>query len=285
MDLHKEIDKLIDIALGEDVRSGDITSRACIPESATTSGRFFLRQAGVIAGLPFLETVFHKVDPKVKITILVEEGSYQRSGTHIAKISGPAQSIFTGERVALNLIQHASGVATVTGAFVRKLRGIDCAILDTRKTLPGLRALEKYAVQAAGGVNHRYGLDDRFIIKGNHLVFLAGNHDKPIQEAVRRVRKENPNIPVEIEIKHMEQLEEALATDAEAIMLNTMMPDVICRAVKRIRQTDKKVFVESMGSITIDTVRAYADTSVDGIAIGSLTHSAECLDIRMRLTT
>jgi len=285
MNLEKEIEKLIDIAIEEDICTGDITSESCIPETALTSGRFYMKQAGVIAGLPFLSTLFQKIHPDIEVKLYVQEGSYQKAGTLIAKVSGPARGILSGERIALNIIQHASGVATVTSAYVRKVAGIDVAILDTRKTLPGLRALEKYAVHIAGGTNHRYGLDDRFIIKNNHLAFIEGTHEQAIKEAVERVHSRNPNIPVELEIHDPTQLDEALKTDASAIMLSRMFPETVCRCVKKIRKTDKKVYIESLGTITLDTVRAYAETGVDGIAIGSLTHSAECLDIRMRITT
>ncbi|NGX42320.1 MAG: Nicotinate-nucleotide pyrophosphorylase [carboxylating] [Chlamydiae bacterium] len=283
MYLQKEIERLIDVAIAEDIGSGDITSQVLVPEGSIISGWFVLKQAGVVAGLPFLEILFQKLDPDIQVSTYLEEGSYQKAGAIIAKVSGPSCGILSGERIALNLIQHASGVATITAAYVRKLKGLKCEILDTRKTLPGLRYLEKYAVKIGGGSNHRFSLDDRFIIKTNHLYFLIGRYTFPIQEAVKRVKNHHPGIPIEVEITNIDQLAEALQTEAEAIMLSRMSPSAIKRCVDRIRATDKKVYIESLGTVTLDTVRAYAETGVDGISIGSVTHSVPALDIVMRL--
>lgn len=284
MDLKKEIHKLIDIAIAEDVCSGDITSESCISDDSITSGRLFLKQSGVVAALPFLETIFHKIDPNIKVNLKVNEGSFQKTGTDIAKITGPARGIITGERIALNFIQHASGVATITNAYVQKVTGTSCRIMDTRRTLPGLRALEKYAVTAGGGVNHRLGLDDRFIIKNNHLAFIPGSYRKLITEAVKRAKSKHPDLPIEIEIQDPELLEEALLTDVEAIMLNKMTPQEIRKAVQKIRKTNKKVYVESSGAITLETIYAYAETGVDGISVKDLTSSVQELNIGMRIT-
>ncbi|MFQ5729406.1 MAG: carboxylating nicotinate-nucleotide diphosphorylase, partial [Waddliaceae bacterium] len=213
-----------------------------------------------------------------------EEGSYQKSGTLIGKVSGSARSILTGERIALNIIQHASGIATVTSAYVRKLKGLLCEVLDTRKTLPGLRVLEKYAVRVGGGTNHRNALDDRFIIKINHLYFSGGGRSStPIKDAVSRVKKSRSDLIIEVEISHIDQLIETLETEADAIMLSRLSPSEIKKCVHRINPTGKKAYVESLGTITLDTVRAYAETGVDGISIGSVTHSVPALDIVMRL--
>lgn len=284
MYLQKEIERLIDISIEEDIRSGDITSEVLIPKEAITSGHFVLKQAGVLAALPFLQILFQKIDPSIDVKLYVEEGSYQKAGTILGKVTGPARGILSGERIALNLIQHASGVATCTAECVRKLKGLhNCAILDTRKTLPGLRALEKYAVTVGGGTNHRFGLDDRFIIKTNHLYFFKGSSKKNIKDAIEKVHKHRPNLPIEIEITRFEQLSEALHPFVSAIMLSRMMPMEIQKCVNKIRQTDKKVYIESLGTITLDTIRAYAETGVDGISIGFVTHSVPILDIVMRL--
>ncbi|HEY4831848.1 MAG TPA: carboxylating nicotinate-nucleotide diphosphorylase [Waddliaceae bacterium] len=283
MKLEKEIERLIDISIEEDIRTGDLTSQQLIPAEATISANIVLKQAGVLAGLPFLQVLFKKLDPAIQTTLLVDEGSYHPAGTIIGKISGPARGILAGERIALNMIQHASGVATVTSAFVKKIKGLNCAILDTRKTLPGLRILEKYAVRVGGGVNHRFSLDDRFIIKSNHIYFFSGKSPAPIKEAVRKVRASNPNIPIEVEISDFSLLKEALETETEAVMLSRMQPREVKKCVEHIRKTNKKVYVESLGTITLETVRAYAETGVDGISIGSLTHSVPALDIVMRL--
>lgn len=284
MYLQKEIERLIDISISEDIGKGDVTTEVLVDTGVLTSGIFVLKQAGVVAALPFLETVFSKIDPSISVTLLVEEGSYHKAGTMIARASGPAKGILTGERIALNLIQHASGVATITQEYVRKLRGLKCQILDTRKTLPGLRALEKYAVRVGGGMNHRFSLDDRFTIKHNHFYFLGKGSSVPIKEAVQRARAAHPDLSIEVEISNINNLAEVLETSANAIMLSRMTPKEIKKSVEFVRKTGKKVYVESQGTITLDTIRAYAETGVDGISIGSITHSVPSLDIVMRLS-
>lgn len=284
MHLHKEIERLIETSLAEDLGTGDVTTEVLLKKETLASAAFVMKQAGIVAGLPFLQMVFEKIDRDIQVTALVEEGSFHKAGTTIAKVSGPAKGILSGERVSLNLIQHASGVATITREYVRKLKGLNCQILDTRKTLPGLRALEKYAVKIGGGTNHRFSLADRFTIKRNHLHFQGAPGGKTIKEAVHRAKTARPDLPIEIEISQPQLLPEALETGAHAIMLSRMMPSEIKKCVALIRKTDKKVYVESLGTITLDTIRAYAETGVDGISIGSITHSVPSLDIVMRLT-
>lgn len=283
MDLSKEIDKLIDQALAEDIRSGDITTQALIPENAEISARLTLRQAGVVAGLPFMANFFQKIDPRIKVDIQCNEGASLKSGSILALISGSARGIFTAERAFLNFLQHSCGVATITAAYVKKVKGLKCAIMDTRKTLPGLRALEKYAVKVGGGMNHRFGLDDRLVIKKNHLLFLNTSAPHAIKEALQRVRDKGASLPIEIEVDDIALLDRALQTDVVAIMLSNMTPDEISKCLIKIRKTDKKVYFESAGAISLETVRAYAETGVDGISIGDLTHSVKALDIRLRL--
>lgn len=287
MNLQEEIEQLVERAIHEDVRDGDFTTQACIPESSVTTARIILKQAGVVAGLPFLEVIFKKIDPSIHVALLVEEGSFQKAGTPLALVSGPARAILTGERVALNLIQHASGVATITKSYVKKVSNPNCAIMDTRKTLPGLRALEKYAVRMGGGKNHRYSLSDRIIIKTSHLSFVESNQTKPIKYAFERAKSLYPNLEIEIEIKKYEHLSEALETDAVAIMLRDMAPEEAKKCVEKIRNSpkkmDTKVYIECSGAITLDTVNAYAKTGLNGISLGTLTHSVPALDIVMRL--
>ena len=259
MDLEKEIQNLIDRSIEEDIRSGDITSLACIPEIAMTNAKVVLKQAGVLAGLPFLESLYQRIDPRIEVSCTVDEGSYQKAGTIIAKITGPARGIISGQRIALNLLQHASGVATITAAYVKKVSGFGCAILDTRKTLPGLRCLEKYAVKVGGGLNHRYGLDDRFIIKTYHTAVLDDGLQNSINTAVSKVKALRKDLPIEIEIDDVEKLGEALKTDAKVIILCNMTPDEVAHCVEKIRKTNKKVYVDSSGTITLDTIRAYAE--------------------------
>ena len=283
MYLDNEIESLIDVSIAEDLRTGDITSQACIPDAENANARIVLKQAGVVAGLPFFTLLFKKLDPRIIIETLVEEGSFQKAGTTIAKLSGPARGILSGERTALNLLQHASGVATITAAYVKKVAGYGCAILDTRKTLPGLRKLEKYAVRMGGGFNHRSGLDDRFIIKTNHLAFLSSNSKSPIQDAIQKASHCRPDLDIEIEVDDFEILDQILHTPAKVIILCNMTPAEVARCVEKIRKTDKKIYVDSSGTITLDTIRSYAELGVDAISIGALTHSVHALDIGMKM--
>ena len=285
MDLDKEIDQLIDRAIQEDLGDADITTEACVPEGVITSGKIILKQRGVLAGLPFIQRIFNKYDQNIEVKLLAEEGSYQNAGAVIAKVTGPARGILSAERLVLNFIQHASGVATVTAAFKKKVAGTKCQILDTRNTLPGLRCLEKYAVTVGGGIIHRWRLDDRFIIKTNHLVFFAGNSETPIADAVSRIRKRCPHVEIEVEITDEAKLPEALDTDVDSIMLDHMIPSRVARCVNLAISSGKKVYLESAGAITLETIRPYAETGIDGIAISALTHSVQALDIRMHLMT
>ncbi len=284
MNFSKEIEEIIDTALEQDIQQGDVITQSCIPSEAHSSGHIILRQAGVVAGLPYIEAVFKKIDPRVEVTLFVNEGSYQKSGTLLGKVQGPTRAILTAERTALNLIQHASGIATITSKYVRRVAGYDCAIMDTRKTLPSLRGLEKYAVTAGGGVNYRLGLDDRFLIKINHLNFVATNTSSPITSAVQTIKKEHPGHPIDVEIDHPREVEAALQAPVQSIMLKNMLPHELTKCVRKIRfHSDKKIYVESAGTITLETIRSFAETGVDGILVGALTDSVHSLHIALRL--
>lgn len=283
MDINQEIGRLIDIAIREDIGQGDITSEACIPDSAHTYGVLVMRQSGMVAGLPYLESIFKKVDPRIAVEIHIAEGSSHKAGTLIATVEGPARGILSAERTVLNFIQHASGVATLTANYVRKVSGYDCIILDTRATLPGLRALEKYAIKVAGAAVHRYGLDDRFIIKKNYRAFLAVNHKHPIIDAVRAASAFRPDVAIEVEVARFEDLDEALQPEVSAVMLENMTAPQTKRCVKKIHAAGKKAYVQCSTGIALETVREYAETGVDGISIGNLAYSADNLHISMRL--
>lgn len=283
-EIDEQIKKLIDIAIDEDIGKGDLTTRACIPNTVVATGKLILKQAGVIAGLPFFKDLFLKIDPTIEVSFFVQEGSYHKSGTELAHVKGPVASLLTGERIALNLIQHASGIATITSAFVKKISGLDCSILDTRKTLPGLRALEKYAVRVGGGSNYRYGLDDRCLIKLNHLAYFHSTTCDPIFEAVKQVETHNPTLPIEIEIDDFEHLKKALKTNISAVILRRMTPDKTKKCVELIHRAGKKAYIESSGTITLNTVRIYAETGIDGILIGDITHSVQSLNMKFKLS-
>ncbi|NGX57911.1 MAG: Nicotinate-nucleotide pyrophosphorylase [carboxylating] [Chlamydiae bacterium] len=282
MEFDQEIERLIDTALAEDLSgSGDITTMALIPESTFSSGKLVLKEKAVVAGLPYLSMIFQKVDPKIELELRVEEGDYVKAGTVVAKISGPVRGLLSAERTVLNFIQHVSGVATAIAAYVYKVRGLNCEILDTRKTLPGLRALEQYGVRVGGGVNHRHGLNHRFIIKRNHLAFFAFDSNQPILDAVKAVRTYLPDVPVEVEVCDFKELAQALQTECDSIMLDNMSPDEAVKGLKMCRKTEKKVYLESK-TMTLETVRRFAETGVDGIAT-SASYFSSPTDIRLRL--
>lgn len=278
-----DIERLILTAITEDIRTGDITTNTLIPNTIEAGARIIMKEAGVAAGLPFLPLLFSKIDPSIEVSFVVNEGSYQKAGTIIASIRGPARAILSGERIALTLISHTSGIATLTQEYVREIAGLKCKILDTRKTLPGLRALEKYAVRVGGGFNHRFGLDDHIVIKTNHNTFLKSLSTHPIRDAARKIEQDHPEEDYEIEIDDLKYLPEALETKATAILLINMTPKEISKAVPSIHKTQKQVYINNGGAIILDTVRAYASTGVDGICIDDLTSAPE-IHISLRLS-
>lgn len=277
---YQQILKLIDVALKEDIRSGDLTSVACIGPEETISGRLLMKQGGRIAGLPFLSPLFKKVDPRIEVELFVDEGSEQKAGTVLGTVSGPACGIFGAERVALNLLQHASGIATITAAFVERVEGTGCEILDTRKTLPGLRCLQKYAVRVGGGENHRWALDDRFIIKKNHIWFIARSSRHPIIEAVRLARTQRDDLLIGVETSSLDQVKEALEARIDSIRLDNLPIGTVRKAVTLVKG---RAYVEASGEdITMETVRSYAETGVNGISLAAITSSVRDLAISLR---
>lgn len=277
------IEPLINSAIEEDIGSGDITTTTLIPEETEAGARIILKEAGVVAGLPFLSQVFAKFPGKVDVSLIVKEGSYQQAGTIIASLQGSARSILSGVQTALTLLSHASAVATITREYVKEIEGCKCKILDTRKTLPGLRAVEKYAVRVGGGHNHRFGLHDRIVIKTHHNKLLKHAHTKPILAAAEQIEHLHPSHPYEIEIDDEKYLVEALSTKATAILLINMPPKEIEKLTPQIKKAKKAIYINNGGAITLDTVRAYASTGVDGICIDELT-SASGLQMSLRLS-
>lgn len=262
------------VALAEDVGAGDVTTEATVEAGAVGVGELVLAEPGVVFGLAAAEAVFRALDPDVVVERLVEEGAAVAAPAAVARVSGPLRAILTGERAALNLLARLSGVATLTRRYVDAVEGTGIAILDTRKTTPGLRLLEKQAVAAGGGRNHRFGLDDGVLIKDNHLR-AAGS----IAAAVARVRAAT-SLPVEVECDTLEQVAEALETGVDAILLDNMTLDELRGAVELV---DGRARLEASGGITLDNVRAVAETGVDEISIGALTHSARSLDVSLEL--
>jgi nicotinate-nucleotide pyrophosphorylase (carboxylating) len=267
--------ELIDRALEEDLGAGDLTTAAVVPGDALAKGRIEQREEGVIAGLAVAESVFRRLDPSLRWHPRVEEGLW-RDGGLVAEIAGTAASILAGERVALNFLGRLSGIATLTSRFVRSVEGTGARILDTRKTTPGLRALEKEAVRAGGGVSHRHGLFDAVLVKENHAALAGG-----VGEAARRALERAPEgVPVEVECATLDEVREALSAGASRILLDNMEPERLREAVAL---SEGRAQLEASGGVTLDTVRAIADTGVDYVSIGALTHSAPALDLSLIL--
>ncbi len=269
--LEQEVRRTILLALDEDRASKDITSQACIDPDQIVRADFVLKQNAKIAGLRLLPWLWESIDPKVICQIQATDGEGCATGTTVASIEGPANSILSGERSVLNLLQHVSGIATTTARFVEAVKDFPCDILDTRKTLPGLRAIQKYAVALGGGKNHRFHLEQQVLIKNNHLK-LSG-----LREAILRAHGVGK---IEIEVESLSALEEALAKGVQVILLDNMHPAVVAEAVKI---TQGRAYLEASGGIQLTNVRDYAATGVNGISIGALTHSVTAVDISMRI--
>ncbi|MEM8785260.1 MAG: carboxylating nicotinate-nucleotide diphosphorylase [Pseudomonadota bacterium] len=267
------IDDVVRAALQEDLgRAGDITSAALFPPDQTAQAALTIREAGTLAGLDVVSAVFRLLDPAVTIARHLADGTTVAANTPAATLMGPARSLLTGERVALNFFGRMSGIATLTAAYVAKLEGLPTRIACTRKTTPGLRLFEKYAVRAGGGRNHRFGLDDAVMIKDNHIA-VAGS----IAEALARVRAEvGHTVTLEVEADTLEQASEAAEEGADVILLDNMDLETLRAAVSRIAG---RAITEASGGVSLETVRAIAETGVDVISVGALTHSARVLDV------
>ncbi len=274
----EEIRRVIQSALSEDVGSGDVTTLATIPAAATAKAVMLAREPLVVAGLPVAEAVFRELSPAIQITRAANDGEAVKAGQALLHISGSAQAMLTAERVALNLLQRLSGVATLTSQFVDATKGTRARILDTRKTTPGLRRLEKYAVTCGGGLNHRLGLFDQVLIKDNHLAALQNETPNAIAAAVKRVRDKYPQHRIEVEADTLEQVEQALAAGADVILLDNMNLVQLRVAVQLAKGRAK---TEASGGVKLGTVRQIAETGVDYISVGALTHSARAVDIAL----
>lgn len=273
-DLKQAIEDAIEAALREDMPAGDVTSESIVPVDARSEAYFLAKEDGVVAGLEVAARVFAKIDRSVIFIERFKDGSPFHQGDKLARVKGPTVALLEGERTALNFLQRLSGVATATRRFVEAVAGTKTKILDTRKTTPGLRLLEKYAVRAGGGTNHRLGLSDMVLIKDNHLRFVGS-----VGEAVRRARaRVRAGVKIEVEAASLLQVREALAAGADMIMLDNMPLETMQQAVVL---TSGRVPLEASGNMTLDRVRAVAETGVDFISVGALTHSARAIDISM----
>ncbi|HZU86199.1 MAG TPA: carboxylating nicotinate-nucleotide diphosphorylase [Anaerolineaceae bacterium] len=268
-----EILDCIQRALAEDIGSGDATTNSIVPATATMRGQILAKQEGVIAGLDVVQAVFHTLDPRVHFEPQCAEGDHVQNRQVVALLSGPARSLLTGERTALNFLGRMSGIATFTRRFVDAVAGTGAAILDTRKTVPGLRAVDKLAVHRGGGQNHRIGLYDMILIKDNHIDF-AGS----LAEAVRRARAAHTTLQIEVEARTLEDVHAALDLGVERILLDNMTLEQMRQAVTL---TAGKAQLEASGNVSLETVRAIAETGVDLISIGALTHSVRNFDLSL----
>ncbi len=276
MAMQIEIEAIIERALKEDLGTGDVTSIPIIPSDTHLAGRFLVKEAGTIAGLEIARRVFEQLDQDIDYEIRIRDGSPVEPGDIVARVEGEGPSILMAERVALNFLQRMSGIASMTQRYVKAIAGTNAHILDTRKTVPGLRALDKMAVRIGGGHNHRMGLYDMVLIKDNHII-AAGS----IESAVKAVRRDGKQLPIEVEVESFTQLERVLALDVNRIMLDNMSLADMRRAVEI---TAGRCELEASGGITLESIRAVAETGVDYISVGALTHSVNALDISLDIT-
>ena len=275
MSIKEVADFLVKLALAEDIGRGDLTTRATVAKEQKAKAFMTAKEDGVIAGLDVAADVFRHVDPRIRFRTKVADGARVKKGKVIAELSGPARGIVTGERVALNFLQHLSGIATLTNRFVSRA-GRRVRVLDTRKTVPGLRALEKYAVRCGGGTNHRLGLFDAVLIKDNHIKLAGG-----IFPAVKAAREELAGKKIEVEAKSLREAEAAIGAGADRILLDNMSLKMMKEAVKLCKKAGVKT--EASGGVNLSNVAAIAKTGVDFISVGALTHSAKALDINLKI--
>ncbi len=265
--------------LSEDLGRGDITTQATVTRNSRARGRFLAKEPMVVAGLEAAEAVFSTLDSQQQIEAFASDGEEVEAGKVIARTSGFADVLLAGERVALNLLQRLSGIATLTRKYVRAIEGTNAQIVDTRKTTPGLRMLEKYAVLSGGARNHRFGLDDGVLIKDNHIALAGG-----IGAAVERARESIGHLhKIEIEVSAEKDLREAIKSGADILLLDNLSPEETARMVAIARELSPQIALESSGGITLENVRAYAEAGVDLISIGALTHSARAMDISFKI--
>ena len=269
------LERIVHAALAEDIGAGDVTTEATVPADAVGSAAILVKESGVVCGLRAVETTFRALDPEIAFEAFASDGDAIEAPAIVARVIGSQRAILTGERVALNFLGRLSGIATLTRDYVDAVAGTGAAVLDTRKTTPGLRALEKHAVAAGGGRNHRFGLDDAILIKDNHLR-AAGS----IDAAVEQVRKAG-DLPIEVECDTLEQVGEALEAGVDAILLDNMTPSELRQAVQL---AGGRARLEASGGITLDNIRTVAEAGVDEISVGAITHSARSLDVSLELT-
>ncbi|MBS1388884.1 MAG: carboxylating nicotinate-nucleotide diphosphorylase [Barnesiella sp.] len=273
------IDELIDLAFAEDIGDGDHTTLCCIPDTAMGKSRLLIKEPGILAGVEIARKIFHRFDPDLKMTVYIEDGNAVKPGDVAFVVEGRVQSLLQTERLMLNVMQRMSGIATMTHRYVKKLEGLHTRILDTRKTTPGMRMLEKEAVKIGGGVNHRIGLFDMILLKDNHVDF-AGGIENAISRCHDYLKAKGKDLKIEIEVRNLDELKEVMRVGGvDRIMLDNFSPELTREAVKIV---GGKYEIESSGGITFDTIRDYAESGVDFVSVGALTHSVKGLDMSFK---
>lgn len=272
------IDDLIDLAFAEDVGDGDHTTLSTIPADAMGKQHLLVKEEGILAGVDIARKVFERFDPSLKMTVMINDGARVKPGDIAFVVEGPVRSLLQTERIMLNIMQRMSGIATMTAKYQERLAGLKAKVLDTRKTTPGMRVLEKEAVLIGGGANHRMGLHDMILIKDNHVDF-AGGIPQAVSRAKAYLKEKGKNLKIEVEVRNTEEIDQALEAGVDRIMLDNFTPERTAEAVKRIAG---RAEIESSGGITLDTLRAYGEAGVDLISVGALTHSVKGLDMSFK---
>lgn len=279
MKIKELTDKLIELAFAEDIGDGDHTTLCSIPETAQGKARLLIKEEGVLAGVEIAKTIFQHFDKNLSVEVFLNDGTYVKPGDVAFIVSGKVQSLLQTERLVLNVMQRMSGIATTTSKYVKLLEGTNTKVLDTRKTTPGMRMLEKQAVKIGGGENHRIGLFDMILLKDNHVDF-AGGIENAIRGAQKYLKEKDKQLKIEIEVRNFDELNQALNTGGvDRIMLDNFTPKQTLEAVKIV---NGRMELESSGGITFDTIRAYAECGVDYISVGALTHSVKSLDMSLK---
>ena len=277
--MNELIDQLIALSFAEDIGDGDHTTLSCIPETAMGKSRLIIKEEGIIAGVEMAREIFHRFDPEMKMEVYINDGTHVKSGDVAFVVEGKVQSLLQTERLMLNVMQRMSGIATITNEYVKLLEGTKCRVLDTRKTTPGMRIMEKDAGRIGGGCNHRIGLFDMILLKDNHIDF-AGGIPQAVSRAQEYCKAKEKNLKIEVEVRNFDELSQVLALEGvDRVMLDNFSVENTRKAVEIV---DGRLEVESSGGITFDTIRSYAECGVDFVSVGALTHSVKSLDMSFK---
>ena len=277
--MNELIDQLITLSFAEDIGDGDHTTLSCIPDTAMGKSRLIIKEEGILAGVEMAREIFHRFDPEMKMEVYINDGAHVKPGDIAFVVEGKVQSLLQTERLMLNVMQRMSGIATITGEYVKLLEGTKCRVLDTRKTTPGMRIMEKDAVRIGGGCNHRIGLFDMILLKDNHIDF-AGGIPQAVSRAQEYCKAKGKNLKIEVEVRNFDELNQVLALEGvDRVMLDNFSVENTRKAVEIV---GGRLEVESSGGITFDTIRSYAECGVDYVSVGALTHSVKSLDMSFK---